>query len=145
MSEPALSGADFKKQLQQGIPKMGLFVNSHSPTVAEQLSHSGYDWLLVDTQHGPMNYEKLSVEPGDHLVDLCCGRGGIGLWFASVSRARLTGVDYSSRAIAQASQRATLFVPQPQATFIVSDAAATPLEPKDGRCRLVRRRSATRR
>ena len=39
---------------------MGLFVNSHSPTVADQLAHSGYDWLLVDTQHGPMNYEKLS-------------------------------------------------------------------------------------
>jgi 4-hydroxy-2-oxoheptanedioate aldolase len=25
------------------------------------LAHSGYDWLLVDTQHGPMNYEKLST------------------------------------------------------------------------------------
>jgi 4-hydroxy-2-oxoheptanedioate aldolase len=40
---------------------MGLFVNSHSPTVAEQLAHSGYDWLLIDTQHGPMGYEKLSA------------------------------------------------------------------------------------
>ena len=39
---------------------MGLFVNSHSPTVAEQLAHSGYDWLLVDSQHGPMDYERLS-------------------------------------------------------------------------------------
>ena len=39
---------------------MGLFVNSHSPTVAEQLAHSGYDWLLVDTQHGPMGNETLS-------------------------------------------------------------------------------------
>ena len=28
---------------------------------------------------------ELRLEPGDHLVDLCCGRGGIGLWFASVS------------------------------------------------------------
>lgn len=61
MSEVALSGSEFKKQLHQGIPKMGLFVNSHSPTVAEQLAHSGYDWLLVDTQHGPMHYEKLSA------------------------------------------------------------------------------------
>jgi hypothetical protein len=61
MSEPALSGAEFKKQLHQGIPKMGLFINSHSPTVAEQLAHSGYDWLLVDTQHGPMHNEKLSA------------------------------------------------------------------------------------
>src|SRR6201993_4628315 len=61
MSEVALSGADFKKQLREGKPKMGLFLNAHSPTVAEQLAHSGYDWLLVDTQHGPMGYEKLSA------------------------------------------------------------------------------------
>ena len=61
MFESALSGTEFKKQLQQGIPKLGLFLNSHSPTVAEQLAHSGYDWLLVDTQHGPMHNEKLSA------------------------------------------------------------------------------------
>jgi 4-hydroxy-2-oxoheptanedioate aldolase len=61
MATPALSGSEFKKQLHDGIPKMGLFVNSHSPTVAEQLAHSGYDWLLVDTQHGPMHNEKLSA------------------------------------------------------------------------------------
>jgi 4-hydroxy-2-oxoheptanedioate aldolase len=59
MSE-ALSGAEFKKQLREGHPKLGLFLNSHSPTVAEQLAHSGYDWLLVDSQHGPMGYETLS-------------------------------------------------------------------------------------
>ena len=39
---------------------MGLFLNSSSPTVAEQLAYSGYDWLLVDTQHGPMGNESLS-------------------------------------------------------------------------------------
>src|ERR1700742_3896235 len=55
-----LSGAEFKKQLREGQPKLGLFLNSHSPTVAEQLAHSGYDWLLVDTQHGPMGNESLS-------------------------------------------------------------------------------------
>ena len=60
MSE-VLSGAEFKKQMREGRPKMGLFLNSHSPTVAEQLAHSGYDWLLVDTQHGPMGYESLSA------------------------------------------------------------------------------------
>ena len=59
-----LSGAEFKKQLRAGTPKLGLFLNSHSPTVAEQLAHSGYDWLLVDMQHGPMNYEKLSTMLG---------------------------------------------------------------------------------
>jgi 4-hydroxy-2-oxoheptanedioate aldolase len=61
MSEATLTGAEFKKQLREGNPKLGLFVNSHSPTVAEQLASSGYDWLLVDTQHGPMGYEKLSA------------------------------------------------------------------------------------
>src|SRR5271166_299943 len=61
MAEAILTGAEFKKQLHAGTPKLGLFVNSHSPTVAEQLAHSGYDWLLVDSQHGPMNYEKLSA------------------------------------------------------------------------------------
>src|SRR5438034_6174351 len=60
MSE-VLSGAEFKKQLRAGKPKLGLFVNSHSPTVPEQLAHSGYDWLLVDTQHGPMGHETLSA------------------------------------------------------------------------------------
>jgi 4-hydroxy-2-oxoheptanedioate aldolase len=60
MSE-VLSGAEFKKQLREGKTKLGLFLNSASPTVAEQLAHSGYDWLLVDTQHGPMGYEKLSA------------------------------------------------------------------------------------
>jgi 4-hydroxy-2-oxoheptanedioate aldolase len=38
MSE-TLSGAEFKKQLREGQPKLGLFLNSHSPTVAEQLAH----------------------------------------------------------------------------------------------------------
>jgi len=60
MSDSAATGADFKKQLRDGQPKIGLFLNSHSPTVAEQIAHSGYDWLLVDTQHGPMDHEKLS-------------------------------------------------------------------------------------
>lgn len=61
MSEATLNGSDFKKQLREGKPKFGLFLNAHSPTIAEQLAHSGYDWLLVDTQHGPMHYEKLSA------------------------------------------------------------------------------------
>src|SRR5579864_4256706 len=64
MPDAALSGSEFKKQLRAGSPKMGLFLNAHSPTVAEQLAHSGYDWILVDTQHGPMGFEKLSAMIG---------------------------------------------------------------------------------
>jgi len=66
----SVTGVEWKQQLRDGSPKMGLFVNSHSPTVAEQLAHSGYDWLLVDTQHGPMGSEKLST--------MLCAIGGGG-------------------------------------------------------------------
>lgn len=71
--------------------------------------------------------QELRLGRGDHLVDVCCGRGGIGLWFASVSDARLTGVDFSPGAITQAQRRVELFVPRPQASFIVADAADTAL------------------
>jgi 4-hydroxy-2-oxoheptanedioate aldolase len=56
-----VSGEDFKNALASGEHKMGLFINSHSPTVAEQMSHSGFDWLLIDTQHGPMDRQNLGV------------------------------------------------------------------------------------
>ncbi len=59
MSE-RLTGAEFKAALRNNTPKLGLFINSHSTTAAEQLAHSGYDWLLIDSQHGPMGYETLS-------------------------------------------------------------------------------------
>jgi len=36
-------------------------LNAHSSTVASQLSQSGYDWLLVDSQHGPMDYVSQSA------------------------------------------------------------------------------------
>jgi len=53
-------GFNFKSDLKEGKPKFGVFVNSASPIVAEQLAFSGYDWLLVDTQHGPMDRLLLS-------------------------------------------------------------------------------------
>lgn len=53
------SGVTFKQELHDGNVKMGLFINSHSTTVAEQVSHLGFDWLLIDTQHGPMHSELL--------------------------------------------------------------------------------------
>lgn len=55
----SMSGEQFKAQLRSGVPKIGLFINSASVAIAEQLAHSGYEWLLVDTQHGPMHGEKL--------------------------------------------------------------------------------------
>jgi SAM-dependent methyltransferase len=73
-------------------------------------------------------FAELRLEPGDHLVDLCCGRGGIGLWFARESGARLTGIDFSPVAVAEAERRAGLFVADGQASFVVADARQTSLE-----------------
>jgi 4-hydroxy-2-oxoheptanedioate aldolase len=61
MSNNKLCGLELNKQLGESESKLGLFLNSQLPTVAEQLAHSGYDWLLVDTQHGPMGNERLSA------------------------------------------------------------------------------------
>jgi len=55
-----VSGEEFKTELRGGKPKIGLFVNGASPAIAGQLSFSGYDWLLIDFQHGAMDNEKLS-------------------------------------------------------------------------------------
>ena len=41
MADTPVTGAEFKQQLREGQPKIGLFVNSHSPTVVEQLAHTG--------------------------------------------------------------------------------------------------------
>jgi len=52
--------AEFKDELRKGNLKMGLFLNSNSTTVAEQVSHLGFDFVLVDGQHAPLNSKKLS-------------------------------------------------------------------------------------
>jgi len=54
----------FKRDLKAGIKKFGIFLNSASPVLAEQLSHAGYDWLLIDMQHGPMDYVTLAAMLG---------------------------------------------------------------------------------
>ena len=80
---------------------------------------------------------------GDHRVDLCCGRGGIGLWFASASGARLTGVDFSPGAIAQARLRGpSCSCPAPLVSSAEADAADTSLPCNHGRRAGMHRRVA---
>jgi 4-hydroxy-2-oxoheptanedioate aldolase len=44
-----------KRKLQAGLPILGASVSAASPLVAETLGHMGYDWLLLDLQHGENN------------------------------------------------------------------------------------------
>lgn len=71
----------------------------------------------------------LRISTGQHLVDLACGRGGVGLWLARATGAQLTGVDWSPAGVREAAARAGEFVPAHRASFIVGDLAATGLAP----------------
>lgn len=59
--EAKQSGEQFKQDLKSDKVKMGLFINSNSPVICEQLSQSCYDWLLIDAQHGTFDFQSLST------------------------------------------------------------------------------------
>ncbi len=63
----------------------------------------------------------LRVGPDELLVDLACGRGGVGLWLARATGARLIGVDFSAAAVRAAAARAPRFVPVGRAQFEVGE------------------------
>jgi len=43
----------FKQALREGKPQIGLWVALADPYVAELLAGTGFDWLLLDGEHGP--------------------------------------------------------------------------------------------
>lgn len=82
-----------------------------TPTVGEVMNrHMG---LPADLRAGSVAAEAipeiiagLRLGPGATLVDLACGRGAYGLLIAAATKARLTGVDFSAQAIAEAREQA---------------------------------------
>ncbi len=48
-----------KELLKAGKPAIGTLLQLPSPAVAEVLAHSGYDWILIDAEHGPIDIETL--------------------------------------------------------------------------------------
>jgi 4-hydroxy-2-oxoheptanedioate aldolase len=44
----------FKQGLMSGTPQIGIWHSLASPYVADALSRLGYDWLLCDTEHAPL-------------------------------------------------------------------------------------------
>jgi len=50
------------KQLAlDGVAALGTMCNAASPLIAEWLGHSGYDFIVVDLQHGENNLDSVSV------------------------------------------------------------------------------------
>ena len=43
----------FKHAIAKGETQIGLWCSLCSPITAEIVSHSGFDWLLLDTEHSP--------------------------------------------------------------------------------------------
>lgn len=46
-----------KERLESGIPSVGSWLNLASPFAAEYMAHIGWDWLVVDTEHSPIDME----------------------------------------------------------------------------------------
>jgi len=69
----------------------------------------------------------LRLAPDHVLLDLACGRGGVGLWLARATSARLIGVDWSAAGVREAAGRAAAFVPEGRAQFRVGELTASGL------------------
>lgn len=65
-------GNNFKASLAAGDKMLlGLFLATASPVAAEIAAHAGYDWLLIDGEHG-------ASEPGSYMAQLhAAGASGV--------------------------------------------------------------------
>jgi 2-keto-3-deoxy-L-rhamnonate aldolase RhmA len=55
-----------KRKLDEGRPCLGLWVTLESPSITELAVRLGYDWVLVDAEHGHLGFKEIQ----DH-VRLC--------------------------------------------------------------------------
>lgn len=62
--------ATFKQRLQQRDPLLGFFSGIPSPAVVEMIAYTGFDFVIIDAEHGPMGMESI-----DYLVRTAQGAG----------------------------------------------------------------------
>jgi SAM-dependent methyltransferase len=68
----------------------------------------------------------IGIGPGDRVLDLCCGAGGISLYLIEQTGCHLLGVDLSRAAIRLARDRAARRGLGDRATFLVAEATRPP-------------------
>lgn len=76
----------FKLAIAQGQPQIGLWLGLGSPYTAEICAGAGFDWLLIDGEHGPNDTRTLLSQlqaiaacPGSHpIARIPMGHGEIG-------------------------------------------------------------------
>jgi 2-keto-3-deoxy-L-rhamnonate aldolase RhmA len=52
-----------RPRLGQGRPLLGAFIHLPAPAIVEMAGHSGYDFVIIDAEHGPQD-----VETCEHMV-----------------------------------------------------------------------------
>lgn len=52
----------FKRALKEGKPQIGLWLGLANPYTAELLGGSGFDWLLIDGEHGPNDIRSILAQ-----------------------------------------------------------------------------------
>jgi 2-dehydro-3-deoxyglucarate aldolase len=57
-----MNGLDLKRKLHGGQICIGGWITLADPVVAENLSHAGFDWLFVDTEHSPIPLDALQTQ-----------------------------------------------------------------------------------
>ncbi len=50
-----------KQRITRGAPAFGSLLNFGDPLVAEMMAAVGFDWLLVDTEHGPIDLATMAT------------------------------------------------------------------------------------
>ncbi|HXH84779.1 MAG TPA: aldolase/citrate lyase family protein [Candidatus Tectomicrobia bacterium] len=50
-----------KQRIRRGEPAFGSLLNFGDPLVAEMMAAVGFDWLLVDTEHGPIDLATMAT------------------------------------------------------------------------------------
>jgi 2-keto-3-deoxy-L-rhamnonate aldolase RhmA len=50
-----------KDLLRNGEMTVGAWVTIGNPDIAEMLAHKGFDWLVFDMEHGPLDIEKVQL------------------------------------------------------------------------------------
>jgi 2-keto-3-deoxy-L-rhamnonate aldolase RhmA len=54
---------NFKQKLNASEAQLGLFVTLESPTITDIAARMKLDWVVIDTEHGHLDYKEVS----DHL------------------------------------------------------------------------------
>lgn len=56
-----MNGFDLKKKIKSGQTCLGGWLSLIDPVAPEVMSHLGFDWLFIDTEHAPITLESLQM------------------------------------------------------------------------------------